>query len=65
VGTQNSLENAEPSGKGEDTCYTAEDAQAGVAEELSQDELDLLIKFFLLLDAWDKKDKLEKERLIP
>jgi hypothetical protein len=60
VATQNSWADPETSGTDEKHQLSEENAGAGAAEELGQDELDALIKFFLLLDAWDKKEKLHE-----
>jgi hypothetical protein len=56
VATQNSWADRKPSGTDEKRQLQEENARAGAAEGLGQDELDALIKFFLLLDSWDKKE---------
>ena len=60
MAAQNSWADPEPFGTDEKSKLPEEGASAGPAEELGRDELDALIKFFLLLEAWDKKEKLQE-----
>lgn len=60
MAAQNSWADPEPFGTNEKSQLPEASASVGAAEELGRDELDALIKFFLLLDAWDKKEKLHK-----
>ena len=60
MAAQNSWADPEPFGTDEKSQQSEEGASVGAADGLGRDELDALIKFFLLLDAWDKKENLHE-----
>lgn len=60
VAAQNSWADPEPFDTDERSQLPEASASVEAAGELGRDELDALIKFFLLLEAWDKKEKLHK-----